>query len=809
MDGRSRLVLLLLPLLIIPCVMGTDVEELYTSEEVRLYLLDNTDPLYQYGTTAFVRLVIPHNLVKLEDLGTTLTGDRVLVLGSYLDTPIIEGLKEKREAMRTFLCNGGFLIVPSQFRGIDGEDVELTYHKSLPGTGDYSFLPVDVTYINSPRASHNHTLAAPIENLLGDEIANTLYGSHGSFEGQGIILNDQGQPVLLLQRFGKGGIILTTFDPDFHTVVDRADWARRLLEEMLLTALRWEGGGYDDERSELVTSLDTFKTEEFHTSLTADNTIKGDATWEDLALAHLAGMESASVLLPPEIASPYDKLMSAFALVESDPVRVHQLVADFQSMETGLKFLRTQVVLRASRSKAVADPLAVRKEVYGTIDALIEETFDDENGGVFSDTSGSVKGLEDQVFAYFALYETYLASGDESYKEAAVRTLAFILKLGDEENGGFRTNGKADGALLDTSKKVWDQALVMLVLSHRTSLGECEYAEAIGSAMGFLTHMHADNGGYLWLSNDLAGTDRLQAKFLRDHLLLLLALDGRHDAFVSGKAYAPLCGDGKCADGEGSGACCEDCPCPTPNATAEPSEGTPESTATPVPTGRQAPGEVLLAVREHLTMKGNLDQLYGRGYVMKGDLTVLHTSETGVYAVEAVFQKADSPVVRLVGTYREEGSRLGLELEGELIEPSVLDPIVANRHLIAAILTALGATVGYVKLIKRKTLGEERVVVSRTVLREGVYVRITVAVENGSTFQIGNAAVTLYLPEGFTVYEGITYLLLGAVPAEDTQSAVFTVVVPESGTGVISGVVTYTTEADEERQLAIEDVTIG
>jgi hypothetical protein len=208
-------------------------------------------------------------------------------------------------------------------------------------------------------------------------------------------------------------------------------------------------------------------------------------------------------------------------------------------------------------------------------------------------------------------------------------------------------------------------------------------------------------------------------------------------------------------------------------------------------------------------MKGHLDQLYGRGYVMKGDLTVLHTSKTGVHTVEAAFQKSDSPVVRLMGTYQEEGSRLGLQIEGELIEPSPLDAIVANRHLLAAILTALGAAVGYLKLIKRKTIGEERVVVSRTVLREGAYVRIVVEVENGSTFPIGNTAVTLYLPDGFTVYEGMTALTLGSVSAEDTQSAVFTVVVPDGGTGVVSGVVTYATEAGEERQLAVEDVTIG
>ena len=187
MDGRPRLVLLLLPLLIVPCAICADVEELYAAEEVWLYLLDNTDPLYKYGTTAFARLAIPHDLIKLEDLGTTLTGDRVLVLGSYLDTPVIEALRGKREAMRTFQCDGGFLIVPSQFRSIDGEDVELTYHQSLQGTGDYSFLPVNVRYINSPRVSHNHTLAAPLRNLLADKIANALYGSHGSFEGQGTI----------------------------------------------------------------------------------------------------------------------------------------------------------------------------------------------------------------------------------------------------------------------------------------------------------------------------------------------------------------------------------------------------------------------------------------------------------------------------------------------------------------------------------------------------------------------------------------------------------------------------------------------
>ncbi len=799
--------LLVLMLLIVPCAAESDMEELYTSDGNQLYLLDNTDPLYQYGTSAFARLAIPHKLVKPDDLGTVLTGDRVLALGSYLDTPIIGALKRERDTMRTFLCDGGFIIVPSQFRGIDGEDVELTYHQTLPGTGDYTFLPVDVTYINSPRTSHNHTLVAPLGNLLDNEIANTLYGSHGSFEGQGTILNDQGQPVLLFQRFGKGGIVLTTFDPDFHTIVDRADWARRLLEEVLLTALRWEGGGNEEERTELTAFLETFKTDGFHNSLTADNVVKGEANWEDRAIAHLAGLESANTLLPPEITSPYDKLMCAFALVDSDPARAQVLITDFQSMETGLRFLRTHVALRASRSNAVADLLTMRKEVYETVDALMTEMYDDENGGVFSDSSKSVKGLEDQVFAYFTLYEAYLASGDKKYKDAADGTLAFILELRDDENGGFRTNGKADGGLLDTSKKVWDQALVMLVLSHRISLGECEYADAIGSAMGFLAHLHADNGGYLWMSNDLAGTERLQAKFLRDHLLLQLAFDDRHDAFVSGKAYAPLCGDGKCAEGEGAGKCCEDCPCPTPKTTTEPSDDTPVPTS--APTGQSASGEVLLTVKEHPTMKGHLERLYGLGYVMKGDLTVLQTSDTGVHAVEAAFQKSDSPVVRLVGTYREEGSRLGLQLEGELIEPSVLDPIVANRHLIAAILTALGATVGYLKLIKRKTLGEENVIVSRSIQREGAYVRITVAVKNGSTFPIGNAAVTLYLPEGFTVYEGITYLSLGPVPPEDSQSAVFTVVVPENGTGVVSGVVTYTTEAGEERQIAVEDVTIG
>ena len=132
-----------------------------------------------------------------------------------------------------------------------------------------------------------------------------------------------------------------------------------------------------------------------------------------------------------------------------------------------------------------------------------------------------------------------------------------------------------------------------------------------------------------------------------------------------------------------------------------------------------------------------------------------------------------------------------------------------NWEIVGAVIGSLGMVAYYLHLLKRKTIGEEKVVVRRGKTMEGNAIKIGIKVKNDSTFTILDVKVTLDYPKAFKIEGGSPTIELGNIRAEEYQSAIFHLVPTRCVKGTISGHVTYEDNKGRTKVLTIEPVDVG
>ena len=138
-----------------------------------------------------------------------------------------------------------------------------------------------------------------------------------------------------------------------------------------------------------------------------------------------------------------------------------------------------------------------------------------------------------------------------------------------------------------------------------------------------------------------------------------------------------------------------------------------------------------------------------------------------------------------------------------------LETFVDSWEILVGLCGALSIIGYYLHILKRKTLGEEKVKVKRGVTREGHIIKIGVKVVNDSTFPLVDVSVQLDVPKAFRIEGGSKFIDLGILKQGEFQSAIFKLVPTRCVSGNITGTVTYHDVKNNRKVLEIQDVTVG
>ncbi len=130
-------------------------------------------------------------------------------------------------------------------------------------------------------------------------------------------------------------------------------------------------------------------------------------------------------------------------------------------------------------------------------------------------------------------------------------------------------------------------------------------------------------------------------------------------------------------------------------------------------------------------------------------------------------------------------------------------------EIVAAALGSLGAAAYYLNMVKRKTIGEEKVVIRRGKTMEGNAVKLGIKVKNDSTFKITEVKVTIDYPKAFKVEGGSPTVELGNIRPDEFQSAIFKLVPMRCVKGTVTGYTTYENNKGETKVVQIDPVDVG
>ncbi len=130
-------------------------------------------------------------------------------------------------------------------------------------------------------------------------------------------------------------------------------------------------------------------------------------------------------------------------------------------------------------------------------------------------------------------------------------------------------------------------------------------------------------------------------------------------------------------------------------------------------------------------------------------------------------------------------------------------------EIVAAFIGSLSIIAYYLKVLKRKTIGEEAVVIRRGKTMEGNAVKLGIKVKNDSTFKITEVKVTIDYPKAFKVQGGSPTVELGNIRPDEFQSAIFHLVPTRCVKGTVTGYATYENNKGETKVVQIDPVDVG
>ena len=239
-----------------------------------------------------------------------------------------------------------------------------------------------------------------------------------------------------------------------------------------------------------------------------------------------------------------------------------------------------------------------------------------------------------------------------------------------------------------------------------------------------------------------------------------------------------------------------------------------ESMPSPTPEPLHAPSTEGLRkeIMQSLGIDPKVDRLTSMGYAPSGEVQVMEGSTEGVYVYQAHYKKG-STVVSVEGKYIAGTKKIVVnEIPVPILDRLMADPIgfaKDNFEIVGAIIGALGVLATYLHIIKRKTIGEEKVKVRRGVTREGNVVKVGVKVVNDSTFPLVDVGVELDVPKAFRIEGGTKFIDLGTIRQDEYQSAIFNLVPTRCVSGNVLGSVIYHDVKNNRKIIEMEPVTVG
>jgi hypothetical protein len=231
---------------------GLSVSENTELGNSQILAVQHTDERLWYTDYALRKLGIPHDTVKVTDFPKiNLAEYQIIIVGTVIGT--LEETKpyldSKSAEIEKWVTSGGCLGVFGQYKGAQGLDLNGEYWYNL-GSGYYEWMPGKPTFVSvsSERVSIVNSTHPIMANFTDADLSFWHSSADGYFvQPPGEVLavheNYYTRPVLYAQILGKGKIVATGLDPDFHAFIHNGNGekGRQKAEELFKAILNWLG----------------------------------------------------------------------------------------------------------------------------------------------------------------------------------------------------------------------------------------------------------------------------------------------------------------------------------------------------------------------------------------------------------------------------------------------------------------------------------------------------------------------------------------------------------------------------------------
>jgi hypothetical protein len=231
MSKRDKsLVYISVLLLILPLfTVFVSTNKLASAAYPAILIVENSDPSLWYADYGLNQLGINHETVKISDFGSVeVSKYQIIIVGTLIGPlgAVKPVLDQKSADLQAWINSGGCIVVFCQYVDGLGMDLNGVLRYDNQGSGYYEWLPGKPTYfsVSTDIATIIDTNNPITQNLTSLEVSYWDTSSDGYFPNPpgktlAIQSSDYSKPVLYMQNFGKGKIVVTSLDADFHGFV--------------------------------------------------------------------------------------------------------------------------------------------------------------------------------------------------------------------------------------------------------------------------------------------------------------------------------------------------------------------------------------------------------------------------------------------------------------------------------------------------------------------------------------------------------------------------------------------------------------
>jgi hypothetical protein len=227
--NKSLVYLSVLLLILSLSTVFVSTNKLVSAAYPAILVVENSDPSLWYADYGLNQLGINHETVRISDFGAVdLSNYQIIIVGTLIGTlSVVKPVLDQKSAeLQAWINLGGCIAVFGQYVNGVGIDLNGVLRYDNQGSGYYEWLPGKPKYfsVSTDIATIIDSNNPITKDLTSFQISFWDSSSDGYFPNPpgkplAIESTDYSKPVLYMQNFGEGKIVVTSLDPDCHGFV--------------------------------------------------------------------------------------------------------------------------------------------------------------------------------------------------------------------------------------------------------------------------------------------------------------------------------------------------------------------------------------------------------------------------------------------------------------------------------------------------------------------------------------------------------------------------------------------------------------